>query len=87
MTKVGKYKYRSSREKPIPDSIYKEYGENKCSQIFDFLRMEELFVENIPYTDYIKLHRKSYICEIWKFERAKIAFYELRYASQKILET
>ena len=67
------YNYRSSQEKPIPDSIYKEYGENKYSQTFNFLGTEEIFVENIPYTDYIKLHRKSYICEIWKFERAKIS--------------
>lgn len=69
------YNYRSSQEKPIPDSIYKECGENKYSQTFNFLGAEEIFIENIPYTDYIKLHRKSYICEVWKFERAKLDFY------------
>ena len=74
------YNYRSSREKPIPDSIYKECGENEYSQTFNFLGIEEIFVENIQYTDYIKLHRKSYICEVWKFERDKIAFYG-RYTS------
>ena len=67
------YNYRSSREKPIPGSIYKECRGNEYSQTFNFLGIEDIFVENIPYTDYIKLHRKSYICEIWKFERAKIA--------------
>lgn len=73
MTKVKKYNYRSSQGKPIPDSIYKECGENEYSQTFNFLGTEDIFVENIPYTDYIKLHRKSYICEVWKFERAKIS--------------
>ncbi len=78
---MRKYNYRSSQERPIPDSIYKECGENKYSQTFNFLGTEEIFVKNIPYTDYIKLHRKSYICEIWKFERDKINSFYGRYAS------
>ena len=78
---MRKYNYRSSQEKPIPNAIYKECGENKYSQIFNFLMTEDLFIENIPYTDYVKLYRKSYICEVWKFERAKISSFYKRYAS------
>ena len=73
--------YRSTQEKPIPNSVYKGIGE-KYSQIFDYWGRGNLYIEEIPYTDFIKLHRKIYICEVWKFEIVKIKYY----ASKKVLE-